>query len=370
MRILFFGTYDSAVHPRIRVLQEGFAGHGDEVLECNAHLRLPTSLRVAMLRRPVLLPLLAVRLAAAWLRLWWRSRHLARAELDAVLVGYMGQFDVHLARWRWPGRVVVLDHLNPAAEVAADRGVRRPHLLGLLVRLDRLAVGSAGLVVVDTREHLELLPAPVRGRATVVSVGAPAAWFHPPTPATSRPLRVVFFGLYTPLQGAPVIGRALGLLADEPGLRATMIGTGQELVPARRAAAANRRIEWLAWVDPGLLPGLVAAHDVCLGIFGGGDKALRVVPHKAFQGAAAGCAIVTSDTPPQRAALGEAALYVPPGDAAALATVLAGLVRQPELVQRLREAAYRLASQAFRGETVVAPLRARLAGVGPDVPVG
>ena len=42
------------------------------------------------------------------------------------------------------------------------------------------------------------------------------------------------------------------------------------------------------------LPALVAGHDVCLGIFGTGDKALRVVPNKVFQGAAAGCAIVTS----------------------------------------------------------------------------
>jgi glycosyltransferase involved in cell wall biosynthesis len=41
-----------------------------------------------------------------------------------------------------------------------------------------------------------------------------------------------------------------------------------------------------------------------------------------FQGAAAGCAIVTSDIPPQRRALGDAALLVPPGDPAALAAAL------------------------------------------------
>ena len=72
------------------------------------------------------------------------------------------------------------------------------------------------------------------------------------------------------------------------------------------------------------LPALVAGHDVCLGIFGTGDKALRVVPNKVFQGAAAGCAIVTSDTAPQRRALGDAAVLVPPGDPEALAAALRG----------------------------------------------
>ena len=45
---------------------------------------------------------------------------------------------------------------------------------------------------------------------------------------------------------------------------------------------------------------MVASHDVCLGIFGDTDKALSVVPTKVYQGAAAGCAVVTSDTAPHR----------------------------------------------------------------------
>ena len=55
-------------------------------------------------------------------------------------------------------------------------------------------------------------------------------------------------------------------------------------------------------------PALVAGHDVCLGIFGTGVKAQLVVPNKVYQGAAAGCAVVTSDTAPQRRALGENAV--------------------------------------------------------------
>ena len=56
-------------------------------------------------------------------------------------------------------------------------------------------------------------------------------------------------------------------------------------------------MRWIDWVDADELPGVVAEHDVCLGIFGTTDKAPRVVPNKVYQGVASGCAVVTSDTP-------------------------------------------------------------------------
>ncbi len=113
-------------------------------------------------------------------------------------------------------------------------------------------------------------------------------------------------------------------------------------------------MRWLDWVPAAELPALVAAHDVCLGIFGTGDKALRVVPNKVFQGAAAGCAVVTSDTAPQRRVLGDAAVLVPPGDADALADALLGLAGD-------REAAGRAAAHAARALAVEA-VHARAGG--------
>jgi glycosyltransferase involved in cell wall biosynthesis len=104
------------------------------------------------------------------------------------------------------------------------------------------------------------------------------------------------------------------------------------------------------------LPALVAGHDVCLGIFGTGPKALRVVPNKVFQGAAAGCAVVTSDTAPQRRALGAAALLVPHGDSAALADALRALAADRAELARLRAASHRLATARFAPDQVVGPL--------------
>src|SRR5260370_29156472 len=126
-----------------------------------------------------------------------------------------------------------------------------------------------------------------------------------------------------------------------------MIGGGQDEAETKLAATANQAARWIDWVPADDLPALVASHDVCLGIFGDGEKALRVVPNKVFQGAAAGCAIVTSDTPPQRRALDDAAVLIPPGDPEALATALLRLADDRAELTRLRAAAGQLAAAEF-----------------------
>jgi glycosyltransferase involved in cell wall biosynthesis len=359
VRVVFFGTYNAHLHPRVQVLLQGFAEAGDEVIECNEPLGLNTSWRLRILRRPWLLPVLATRLASAWLRLWRRAQRLGPP--DAVVVGYMGHFDVHLGRRLWPDVPIALDQLIFAADTAADRGIDPGLRLRVLKRLDRAAVDAADVLCVDTADHCELLPAEARKRAVVVPVGAPSNWFRAPEARPVPPLRVVFFGLYTPLQGTPVIGQAIALLADDaPEITFTMIGFGQDYAPARRAAGSARNARWVEWVDGAELPNVVAGHDVCLGIFGTGLKASRVVPNKVFQGAAAGCAIVTSDTAVQRAALGEGAAFIPAGSSEALAAALRELSSDPERLWKLRLAASQRAEGAFRPGSVVAELRDRL----------
>lgn len=368
MRVLFFGTYDASAHPRVAVLRDGLRDRGATVVECNAPLGLSTAARVGMLRNPLLLPRLAWRLARCWWRLWRRARAFRRAgqRPDAVVVGYLGHFDVLLARRLFPDVPVVLDHLVGASDTAADRGVRTGLRQRLLRRLDDAALGAADVVVVDTEEHREALPVAARRRAVVVLVGAPKEWYAGAarTRTSDGPLRAVFFGLFTPLQGAPVIGAALAELAGEP-VEVTMVGSGQDRDETRRLAAANPRVRWVDWVAGADLPALVAEHDVCLGIFGTGPKAARVVPNKVFQGAAAGCALVTSDTPPQRRVLGCAAVLVPPGDPHALAEALRGLAKDRARLAEVRAAAAALAAERCTPERVVAPLHERLRALVP-----
>jgi glycosyltransferase involved in cell wall biosynthesis len=365
MRVLLFGTYDTSMHPRVATIAEGLAASGLDVAQCNAPLGLDTAARVDMLARPWTAPLLLLRLARRWTTLAAAARRMPRP--DVVLVGYLGHFDVHLARLVFRRIPIVLDHLVGASDTGRDRRLDGGPRQALLRLIDAAALRAASVIVVDTDEHLAALPPRYRSRAVVVPVGAPAAWTDAApaaagasaVPDGSRPLKVVFYGLYTPLQGTPVIGAALGALAGAP-IEVTMIGSGQDEAQTKAAAAANPAVRWLDWVPAEELPALVAEHDVCLGIFGTGDKALRVVPNKVFQGAAAGCAIVTSDTPPQRRVLADAAVLVPPGDPEALAGALRRLAGDRGEVTRLRQQSRELARQEFAPGQVVAPLLRRL----------
>jgi len=359
VRIVGFGTYDREKHPRSGILLDGLRQLGEEVTELNAPLGLSTAERVEMLGRPWLAYRLLFRLAHRWSALTLR-RARTHPAADVVLVGYLGQFDVVLARMLFPRTVVALDLLIFGGDTAADRGVRKGMRLTLLMGLDRLAMACATLVIVDTEEHAGLVPSSQRHKVVIAPVGSPDSWFAEPADVQTSPLKVLFFGLFTPLQGAPVLGEAIALLPPDAPIEITMVGSGQDLAETRRRAAGCPFVTWHEWVEPDELRRLLREHHVCLGIFGDSPKSLRVTPNKVFQGAAAGCAILTSDTPPQRRLLGKAARFVPVANAIALADALRSLAADPSEVCRLRRSAYGRAEADFRPRSVAEPLRAAL----------
>ncbi|WP_324650853.1 glycosyltransferase family 4 protein [Georgenia sp. H159] len=362
MRILAFGTYDAAKHPRVQVLVDGLRRHGHDVRELNRPLGLSTADKVKALRDPRVLPLHALRLGRRWASLVAGARrYTGRNRPQAVLVGYLGHFDVLLARVLFPRATIVLDHLIFAADTARDRGTPAGLRTRLLGTLDDVALRVADVVVVDTEEHRDLVPPRHRDRAVVVAVGATGSWFRAaqdaPERAADQPLRVIFFGLFTPLQGTATVGRALRLLHERGvPVRATLVGTGQDADEVRGLVGDLPGISWHEWVDGADLPALVAAHDVCLGIFGTTEKAQRVVPNKVYQGIAAGCAVVTSDTPPQRRVLGESALLVPAGDADALAQALTTVAADPDRLTTLGTRARAWGTERFTPEAVTVAL--------------
>lgn len=363
MHIVAFGTYDVASHPRVAVLIEGLRACGAEVTEVNRPLGLDTAARVAILRQPWRLPLLVLRLLTCWSGLVAGSlRQRRRGRPDAVLVGYLGHFDVHLARLLHPRSTILLDHMVSAAGVATNRRLAGSGglKLRLMKAIDAMALKQADVVIVDTVEQQEGLPEDVRRHSVVCPVGATTEWFDAGARAlerpTEEPLKAVFVGLFSPAHGAPVIADALDILADDERIEVTMVGQGQQYDEARRLAAGNPRVSWVDWVDAEDLPDFVAGFDVSLGIFGTVPQARRVVPNKAFQGAAAGAVVVTSDTAPQRRMLESAALLVSPGSPEELASALTKLADDPDEAQRLREAAYEQARQHYTPQAVASPI--------------
>jgi glycosyltransferase involved in cell wall biosynthesis len=356
MRILFFGTYEAHRHERITVLAEGLAARGHEIAECNVPLDLGTRARVRILRFPILLPLLLVHVLGCWARLFPRA--LRAPHPDVVLVGYFGQLDVLLARLLWPRATVALDHWVPVAEVADDYGLTASWRRIALHGMDVVSLYVANVVLVDTDEHRELLPRFARTRTVVVPIGAPYLYFHEPAHLPARPLRVVFFGTYTPLHGTPVIAHAIRRL-HRADVQISMIGQGRDHAVVRQLVGDDERVRWFDWLEPRELAGALAGHHICLGIFGVTAKASRVVPSKVYQGAAAGCAVVTGGNKALDGALGSAGITVPRGDPAALAGVLDALAASPELVASARQRTAKLA-EGFTPQAVVLPLHHRL----------
>ncbi|MDI2132247.1 glycosyltransferase family 4 protein [Yinghuangia seranimata] len=369
MRVMVFGTYDATVHPRVGILVEGLQRQGVDVVVCNAALGIDDAGPARPPRRREGVARARLRHVARLAELACRARRLPRP--DVVLCGYRGRVDIQVARRLFPHVPLLLDHLE-SVDDAADRTGRAPRAgLRFATRVEASAIRAADLVLVDTEEHRRVLPARDRDRTVVVPIGAAPVWFdagralgdgEPPAVkpvSAENPLRIVAFGHYSPVQGAPVIGAALRQLDGYP-LAVTMVGRGLQLQRTRDLVGRDPRVRWHAWVPGSELPRLVARHDVCLGVFGTGAKALRLVPNKVFQGAAVGCAVVTSDTAPQQRMLGRAARFVPAGNADALADTIRRLAGHPADVARLRAAAVEVARERFTPQAVVEPLVERL----------
>lgn len=367
-RVLAFGTYNVRKHPRVGILIDGLRANGCEVTEINHPLELSTAQRVEILKKPWKLFGFGWNLLGLWCALRrdaraWMKRH---GRPDAVLVGYMGHFDVLLAHQVFRGVPIILDHLIFAGDTAKDRGARGLKVR-LLNRLDRMAIGAATLTVLDTQEH-QLMCRP-SDETMVIPVGAPREWYEAGAAEAAkiasgeggRTNDIVFYGLYTPLQGVPVIAQAARELASR-GItpRFTLIGRGQDYDEVRFIVDGLDNVTFLDWVEPEDLPKLVASHAISLGIFSTTPKGLHVVPNKVYQSMAAGCAVVTSDTAPQRRVLGHGVVTVEPGDPVALADAIERLLDDPAALETAQRKA-RETARNFAASGIVKPLVSWLA---------
>ncbi|MEQ1834376.1 MAG: glycosyltransferase, partial [Candidatus Eisenbacteria bacterium] len=153
--------------------------------------------------------------------------------------------------------------------------------------------------------------------------------------------------------------------ATLPAFVVQLVGDGIEYDSAREFAtqAKLQRVEFtgrLAYADA---PRVLEPTHIALGAFGTGEKTGRVIPHKLWQGLAAGRAVVTGDGEGPREVFGDGVhlRLVPRGDAEALADVLARLIESPAERERLGAAghlrAVELGTPQAVGEQFAACLR-------------
>jgi glycosyltransferase involved in cell wall biosynthesis len=365
--VAYFGTYEPD-YPRNAVLITGLREHGVEVHEFHAALPPLTAAEMAGARGAARL---AAGVAEAHARLL--AQHRGRLDIDVVVVGYPGHFMVPFGRLLAAFRhaKLVFDPLVSLLDTfAGDRGLVRPGgaKAAFVHAVDEMAFRLPALVLADTRAHAAYYQQAfglARERLAVAPVGAlpePRADGAARSPSAGEPLTVVQYGKWSPLHGADVVLGAAGLMRDEP-VRFVLIGEGQlsAELRARIAAGELTNVEWVGALPQTDLRARTLAADVCLGVFGGSDKAARVVPNKVYDALACGRPVVTADSVGAREWLrdGESALLTPAGDAAALATALRRLLEEGERA-RLGRAALALYRRQFTPAAVAGELLAAL----------
>lgn len=307
-QVLVWGTYDIS-KPRVRLLLEGL--RAVDVPFSEVHVDVWSGVRDkgtltwreqlgAALRWLAAMPRLVVGFCRA-------PRH------DAVLIPYLGLFDLLVlapfARWR--RTPVIWDlFISPYDTVVHDRrllGTRHPLAL-VLYGCEWIACRLATRLFLDTAPHArryEVLMHLPAGRVGAVPLGTDPTRFSPRigAPSVHSPLRVFFYGQYIPLHGLETVVRAAARCeARGVSVTWTLAGTGQEQarVSALITELGVRSVTQLGWLAPADVPAAIRESDVGLGIFGGSDKALTVVPNKVYEIAATQTPIISADTPAMR----------------------------------------------------------------------
>jgi len=109
-----------------------------------------------------------------------------------------------------------------------------------------------------------------------------------------------FHGNYIPLQGVEYIIKAAKILEKYPDIKFKLIGNGQTYPKAKKLAEdlKVKNIEFISERVPyESIPAFINGADICLGIFGSGDKTQRVIPNKLYEAVAMKKAVITGDTP-------------------------------------------------------------------------
>lgn len=334
-RVVLWGTPDFG-KPRTRILVNGLRKEGAFVAECTADIWDGVEDKSQLSGITARLNILW-RYLLTYPRLVWR--YLRSPRHDAVFVAYMGHFDVLIL---WPfaklrGSRIVWDAFLSLYDTVVDdrRLIQAQGLAAKALRaMEWLSCKAADTIILDTEAHAAYFCERYglnREKVFSVWVGAETNIFSPAQKDAlnkrSDEFTVLFYGQYIPLHGVEHILSAIDQISDD-AIKWVLVGSGQERAKADAmiAGIASKSLTLIDWVEYADLPALIASADVCLGVFGGTDKAARVIPNKVFQVLGMGAPLITADTGAIREILNEnmpGVWLVPPESGSAIAAAVA-----------------------------------------------
>lgn len=248
--------------------------------------------------------------------------------------------------------------LWPAFAIAV--GVLRNRTLILMSEwLEKMLYRNADQVVVNSpgfREHVRQRGA---GKIALVPNGVEAAMFDPENSGTSfrraNHLEQCFIVLYAGAHGMSndldVVLEAANRLRERENVVFVLLGDGKEkpALMAKAAAMDLSNVRFLPPVPKQDIPNAIAAADACIAILKPIEAYKTTYPNKVFDYMAAGRPVLIAIDGVIRSVVegAGAGLFVPPGDAEALADAVCQLEQNPDLRMRQGRAGRKVVSEGF-----------------------
>lgn len=168
-----------------------------------------------------------------------------------------------------------------------------------LLRWEKKLFSLADILIADTVCHkqyfIEQLGC-IKDKVYVIPVSAEESLFYPKEPRSNEVPEILFFGTFIGLQGPRYIAEAIKFY-EGPSIKLVFLGDGPERKQCEKIVHnqtnPNVSVHFENWIEFHDLPNRIRKADICLGIFGTGDKSRRVVPNKVYQSLACGKPVIT-----------------------------------------------------------------------------
>jgi len=232
--------------------------------------------------------------------------------------------------------------------------------------IDRLSFRLANIVLVDTFAHADYYAKEFgidRSKFSRVPVGTSDELFSLSKTEGEKENRkgnnflVQFFGSFLPLQGIEYIVQAAKIVGTrDKTICFELIGSGQTfpMIKGLIKELELKNIVLRNWVPFNELPDVVSRADICLGIFGNTEKAMRVVPNKVFQCLSLKKPVITGRTPAilEFFVDRENIFLCEVAESDSLARAIMVLKDNEELRRKIAENGYRVIQENFTSELI------------------
>lgn len=273
---------------------------------------------------------------------------------DFVWLGFYGHPLAFFAKW-FTRKPIILDAWLSSYETVVHARSKKGNIweklipAGFFSWLDQFVVNQVDLSVFpsngEKNYYRDNYGVPEK-KLGVVWVGVNTQTFTS-TKVKPHPKTIVLFsGTFLHITHVETAVRAANELKKNNDIEFWFIGNGQTFEADQQLAQklGLTNVQFLGRKPYAEIPAFLQQADICLGIFGGGDKANRILPAKMYEAMAMSkpCITARSDGVAELLEDGKSVVFIPPKDHQALAKAILDLANHPDKRKKIGTEAHRV----------------------------